>query len=118
MRSVERTVSGFAKDSNLKSQAKAKDLIEALSISSDQKSYISTKVKSTMNFEIDDGAKVEEEFEDLGSSKRLKAIDKGFLDTQDLATEQGFSLPALDDFESKWFPFLSTTPKIKYQCLS
>lgn len=111
MKSVERTVSGFVKDSNLRSQVTARSLIESIPISLDQKSYVSSRVISSMNFDVDDDDTVEADFEDLGSSKRLMAIEKDFQTfSHDSKSEQTFSLPTLPDFERKWFPFLSAAP--------
>ncbi len=108
LKSVERTVTEFVKDKNLAQQGRVDQELESLNIEREILDKILELVsKHLKSDDLGDDEPVPGEFEDLGKSVRMKAIEESFrkLDSEevDLTTLQ---LPSLTNFEQKMFPFI------------
>jgi len=106
LKSVEKTVSGLAKERNLKLQEKIEKEVENLNL----KSEISDKIFDLVakNLKMEESEEVgAAEFEDLGKSARLKSIEESFrkLDSSTV-DENSIGLPSLANFEQKMLNFV------------
>ena len=108
LKSVERSVTDFVKDKNLAQQGRIERELESLNIEREMLDKIFELVsKHLKSDDLADDEPAPAEFEDLGKSVRMKAIEESFrkLDSEevDLAS---IHLPSLTNFEQKMFPFI------------
>ena len=107
-RSVEKTVSSFAKEKNLATREKVEKEVESLNLKPEISNKIFDHVAKYLKMDEPEEI-VEAEFEDLGKSARLKLIEESFrkLDAaEDVDERSVVSLASLAGFEQKMFHFL------------
>lgn len=108
LKSVERTVSDFVKDKNLVQQGRIKHELESLNIEQETLNKIFELVSKHLKSEdLAEDEPAPAEFEDLGKSVRMKAIEESFrkLDSEEVDLTS-IQLPSLTTFEQKMFSFL------------
>jgi pentapeptide MXKDX repeat protein len=111
-RSVERSVTDFVKEKNLDSQRKIETEIESLNLEqtiSDKIFELVSKRLKTETAADSEAEPVPAEFEDLGRSVRMKAIEESFrkLDSDvERIDVTSIGLPNLSTFEQKMFSFV------------
>ena len=109
LKSVDKFVSGVAKEAHLTSEVRLSREIDSLEIDRPKLDRISKLVEKNPVTDESDELQVPVEFEDLGKSARLKAIEDGFrkvdADSENF-DDKSLALPGLEKFEQKMFHFL------------
>jgi hypothetical protein len=107
LKSVQKSVSDFVRVANLNSQRKIEVELEQMNL----EPIVSRKilVLVSKNLKIEDSALGDvSEFEDLGKSVRMKALEEGFkkLDSNLEFNPSSISLPSISSFEIKMLSYL------------
>ena len=109
LKSVDKFVSGVAKEAHLTSEVRLSREIDSLEIDRPKLDRILKLVEKNPVTDESDELQVPVEFEDLGKSARLKAIEDGFrkvdADSENF-DDKSLALPGLEKFEQKMFHFL------------
>ena len=108
LRTVEKSVKGFVKAGNLNKQAADSAKMDALKLKLELTDRI--QLFATMDvYNRQQQQQKEEEFEDLGRSVRMKALESSYEGAEEKeggAQECDLAVKAVSEFENEWFGFL------------